>query len=128
MNKRKFFIYPLLALYLFNAGCAAVLLGAGAGTAGVIWYKGKLEETLPYSIPHVYEAVKAGLKDLSIGITEERHDKLTAKVKGILADDREVWVDAESKNASTTILTIRVGILGDKAMTLRIRDAIKKHL
>jgi len=128
MNKRKFFIYPLLALFLLNAGCAAFLLGAGAGTAGVIWYKGRLQETLPYSVPHVYEAAKAGLRDLDIGITEERHDKLTAKIKGKLADDTEVWVDAESKNASTTVLTIRVGILGDKAFTLRIRDAIKKHL
>jgi hypothetical protein len=118
-------------LYLFNSGCAAFLVGAGVGGAGVVWYKGKLEETIPASVPRVHRAVKAGLRDLKINITEERSDNLTSEVRGVLADGKKVWIDAKSTTPSTTKLTIRVGLLGeigDKDFSLRIRDAIKRHL
>lgn len=128
MLKRRTYIYLLLVLYLFNSGCAALLVGAGAGGAGVVWYKGKIEETIPASVPRVHRAVKAGLRDLKINITEDRSDNLTSEVRGVLADGKKVWIDAESTTPSTTKLTIRVGYLGDKTLSLRIRDAIKRHL
>jgi hypothetical protein len=131
MLKRRPYIYVLLMLYLFNSGCAAFLVGAGVGGAGVVWYKGKLEETIPASVPRVHRAVKAGLRDLKINITEERSDNLTSEVRGVLADGKKVWIDAKSTTPSTTKLTIRVGLLGeigDKDFSLRIRDAIKRHL
>ena len=130
MLRKHLYMSALLLLFIFNAGCAAVLVGAGAaaGGAGVIWYKGKLEETIPASVPRVHQAVKAGLSDLKIHITEDRSDNLTVEVNGILADGKKVWIDAVSTSPTTTKLTIRVGYLGDKALSLRIRDAIKKHL
>ncbi len=128
MLKRRPYIYVLLVLYLFNSGCVALLVGAGAGGAGVVWYKGKLQEIIPASVPRVHRAVKAGLRDLKINITEDRSDNLTSEVRGVLADGKKVWIDAESTTSSTTKLTIRVGYLGDKTLSLRIRDAIKRHL
>lgn len=127
MLRRKFYIYVLILLYFIDSGCAAVVVGAGVGT-GVAWYKGKLEETVSASVPHVHQAVKAGLRDLNIAITEDRHDTLTAEVRGELADGKKVSIDAKSVGSSTTKLTIRVGTFGDKDFSLRIRDAIKKHL
>ena len=100
---------------------------AGVGT-GVAWYKGKLEETVSASVPQVYRAVKAGLRDLNITVTEDQHDNLTAEVSGVLADGKKVSIDAKSVTTSTTKLSIRVGTFGDKDFSLRIRDAIKKHL
>ncbi len=125
---KKTYIYTLLVLYLFNSGCVALFAGAAAGGAGVIWYKGKLEETIRASVPRVHQAVKAGLRDLEISITEDRFDKLSSEVKAVLADGKKVWIDAESTSSSTTKLTIRVGYLGDKMLSLRILNAIKKHL
>jgi hypothetical protein len=127
MLRGKFYIYVLIMLYFINSGCAAVIVGAGVGT-GVAWYKGKLEETVSASVPHVHRAVKAGLRDLNITITEDRHDTLTSEVRGELADGKKVKIDAKSVGTSTTKLTIRVGTFGDKDFSLRIRDAIKKHL
>jgi len=128
MLKRRLFIYILGLLFLFNSGCAALIVGAGAGGAGVVYVKGKLQETISASVPQVHKATIAGLKDLKINITEERSDNLTSEVRGTLADGKKVWVDADSINSSSTKLTIRVGYLGDKTFSLRIRDAIKKHL
>ena len=128
MFRKRTNIYGLLILYLLNSGCVALVVGAGAGAAGVIWHEGKLQETVEDSVPHVHQAIKAGLRDLNITITEDKSDNLTAAVRGILADGTKVWVDAESTGSSTAKLTIRVGILGDKPFSLRIRDAIKSHL
>jgi hypothetical protein len=112
------------------SGCAAgpLLIGAGIGGAGVYWYKGKLEETLPYSVPRVHKAAVAGLKSLDIVITEDSSDKLTARVRGRLADGKKVWIDAKSETPSSTKLTIRVGVLGDREYSQRIREAIVKRL
>jgi hypothetical protein len=128
MFKRRLCIYLILILYLFSSGCAAVVVGAGAGATAVIWSKGKLEETLPATVPHVHQAIKAGLSDLNIKVTEDKFDDLLAKVRAELADGTKVWIDAESTGSSTTKISIRVGYLGDKEFSLRIRDAIKKHL
>ena len=127
MLRKEIYIYVFIMLYFINSGCAAVVVGAGVGT-GVAWYKGKLEETVSASVPHVHRAVKEGLRDLNITITEDRHDNLTAEVRGELASGKNVSIDAKSVDSSTTKLTIRVGTFGDKDLSLRIRDAIKKHL
>ncbi len=128
MLKKQPLIFLLLTLYLLNTGCVALFAGAAAGGAGIIWVKGKLVENVSAPVPSVRRAVNAGLKDLKINVTEDRGDNLTAEVRGILADGKKVWVDAESVNSTTTKLSIRVGYLGDKTFSLRIRDAIKKHL
>jgi hypothetical protein len=128
MLKKRSCIYVLLMLYLFNSSCVALLVGAGAGTAGVIWYKGKLQETVSAPAPRVHQAIKSGLRDLHIKITEDKFDNLTAEVEGVLADDRKVSIDAVSIDSSTTKLTIRVGVFGDKDLSQSISDAIKKYL
>ena len=126
--KKQLCIYPLIVLFFFTTGCAAVLIGAAAGGAGVVWYKGKLEQSLSATVPQVHAAVKAGLSALNISIKEERHDSLTSEVRGELADGTKIWIDAASTSASTTTITVRVGYMGDKTLSLRILDSIKKHL
>ncbi len=126
--KKRLCIYPLIVLFFFTTGCAAILVGAAAGGAGFIWFEGKLEETVRATVPHTHKAIKAGLNDLKIHILEDKGDELTAEVNGVLADGTKVWIDAESTGKSVTRLTIRVGYLGDRTMSLRIRDSIKKHL
>ncbi len=128
MFKRRFCVFALLALYLFNTGCVSLLAGAAAGGAGYAWYKGELEETIPVSVSRMHRAVKAGLKDLEITVLQDHSDKLRSEVKAVMADGTKVSVEAESVGKSTTKLSIRVGYIGDENLSLRIRDAIKKHL
>lgn len=127
MFKRKFCLFILLALYLFTTGCFYLVAGA-AGGAGYAWYKGKLEETMPVTVAQMHRAAKAGLKDLEITVLQDHSDKLRAEVKAVMADGTKVSVEAESMGKSATKLSIRVGLIGDKNLSLRIRDAIKNHL
>lgn len=128
MFKRKFYICALLALYLFSTGCVPLIVGAAAGGTGYAWYKGELEETLPVSVSRMHQAAKAGLKDLEITVLQDHSDKLRSEIKAVMADGTKVSVEGESMGNSTTKLSIRVGYIGDKNLSLRIRDAIKKHL
>ena len=127
MFKRKFFLYALLALYLLTTGCMYLVAGA-AGGAGYAWYKGTLEETMPVSVSKMHRAAKAGLKDLEITVLQDRSDKLRSEMKAVMADGTKVSVQTESVGKSATKLSIRVGLIGDKNLSLRIRDAIKKQL
>ncbi len=128
MRKLSYICSLLIVVFMFSAGCAALVIGAGAGGAGVVWVKGKLEEVISLPVPRVHSAVRKGLSDLKISITEDKGDSLTAEVNGLLADGTKVWIDVDTVSASASKLTIRVGYLGDKTLSLRIRDAVKKHL
>jgi hypothetical protein len=128
MPRNRLSVFILLFFYVVTSGCAAVVAGAAAGTAGVVWYKGRLQETVPYSVPKVHQASLSGLRDLDIRTVEERRDSLTSEIRGLLADGTKVWIDAKSTGQNTTKVTIRVGLLGDKSFSLRIRDAMKRHL
>jgi hypothetical protein len=128
MKHNRLLATVLFVSYIVTSGCAAVVAGAAAGTAGVIWYKGNLQETVPYSVPAVHRAALSGLNDLDIRIVEERRDELTSEIRGLLADGTKVWIDAKSTGPNTTKITTRVGVLGDKTFSLRIRDAMKRHL
>jgi hypothetical protein len=125
---RKSILGLLVAICFLTAGCAAFVAGAAVGGAGVVWHKGRLQDTLSASVPRVHSAVKASLRSLGIKIEEDKGDSLTAHVKAKLADGKPVWIDLRSEAPATTRLTIRVGTFGDKDFSQRILDSIKRHL
>jgi hypothetical protein len=125
---KKFSCLFILIAFLLSAGCAPLVIGGGAGAAGVIWYKGKLEDTIAAPLPKVHEAFVAGLKDLNIEITKDRSDALEGKIEAKLASNEKVWINLTAPNVSTTKATIRVGYLGDKEHSQRILEAARTHL
>jgi hypothetical protein len=68
------------------------------------------------------------MTDLGIQITLNRADKLTGKVHGQLASGKKVWVKLKSLNPTTTRITIRVGLTGDKDFSMRILKAARAHI
>lgn len=126
--KRKVSFYVLMLAALISTGCAALVVGAGAGAAGALWYNGKLKDTISAPVPKVYEAMTAGMKDLKIEITGSKADSLEGHVYGRLANGDKVLIDLRSLNSSTTGATIRVGVFGNKELSQRILAAARKHL
>lgn len=113
---------------LLSAGCAAFVVGAGAGAVGAVWYGGKLEDTISSPLPKVHEAMVAGLGSLKVSIEENRADSLEGVIKGKLASGDKVSVSLRSLNAGATKVTIRVGIIGDKDHSYRILRAARERL
>jgi len=126
--KLKFIYLLVLGAFFFCAGCAPLVIGAGAGTAGAIWYKGKLEDTIAAPLPAVHEAFVAGLNDLKIEPLKNKSDALQGKIEAKLANNETLWISLKSLNSSTTKATVRVGVFGDKEHSQRILEAARRHL
>jgi len=125
---KKFSCLLLGMVFLLSTGCAPLVIGGGAGAAGVVWYKGKLEDTISAPLPAVHEAFVAGLNDLKLEVLKNKSDSLEGKIEARLANNETVWINLRSLNASTTKATIRVGVFGDKEHSRRILEAARAHL
>lgn len=117
-----------LALSLTLSGCLALVAGAGAGAAGVVYVKGKLQDEVAQPVPTVHEATVQALKDLNMPVVTDRADNLTAEIKSRLADGKDVTIELDRETQKTTKIGIRVGMVGDEKQSLEILDHIKKRL
>lgn len=115
-----------LALWL--AGCAAVLVGAGAGGATYAYVTGQLEQGYSASLDRTYAATLTALKRLEITVIERNKDQLGATIQARRADDTKVKVKLEAEGRDHTRVAIRVGIFGDKDVSIRINEEIRRAL
>ena len=117
-----------LCLIAGLSACAAVVAGGVLGGGGVIYEKGRLSQTLNASVPRAHAATVAALKDLHMPIIEDRHDSLTARMKSRLATGEDVRIGMDYATADTSKVSIRIGVLGDRAKSLMIFERIRAEL
>ncbi len=125
---RKSFAAVVLIASLLASGCVPLVIGAGAGAAGMTWYRGKLEDNLAVPIQKAHAAFMAGLKDLKIQVDEDKADNLVGHIVGRLASGDPVNIDFKSISSNTTQVTIRVGLFGNKEYAERILEAARAYL
>ena len=119
---------PLTLISLGSVGCAALVVGAGAGAGTYAYVTGKLTATLDAPLDKAFDATKAGLADLKFSITHDSHDALVGQSTSRMSDGTEVNIDLKNTGTNSTQITIRVGVFGDEAKSTAILDAIKKNL
>ena len=118
----------LLSLVVLS-GCAAAVVGGAAGAAaGYVWVNGILKDSLPASLPRVETATKAAFEELGLVAVNSLADKLKAKITARMADGTKVRVQLKAIDFESTSIHIRVGALGDKAISEQVMRHIKKHL
>ena len=130
MFKRLGRLGLFLALATLISGCAgaALLAGGAAGVGAIVWVKGKLEYQSSVPLSKVYTATLAALQEFELPIREEKKDKLVARVESQLADGKRVWIDIRSITESSSKITIRIGMFGDRSRSRRLLEAIRRHL
>ncbi len=119
-----------LIMMLHLTGCTAGWLVAGglAGAGGVVWVKGKLTETLDHPLPVVHTATIQALKGVQVPVEKDVSDHLTARIESRFADGKRLWIDLDSLSETSTRISIRIGLLGDKERSHRLLRAIHRHL
>lgn len=131
-QSKRFPFRALLAAVLLagavgaTSGCVAVV-AAGAAGAGVAWVRGALETNLDGDVEHVFHAAQKAVADLQITKVSESSSAVDARLIARTALDKRVEIKIE-KSGSVTKVSIRVGLIGDEALSLSILDHIKKHL
>ena len=120
----------LLAVLWLVSGCAAVLVGAGAGggIAGYSYIKGQLIQEYSASLEATWNASLAAVKDLELTVTTSQKDRLGGRIIARRPDDTRIAIDLEPHSAEVTRVKIRVGTFGDPEASARINEAIKRRL
>lgn len=117
----------MLSALMLTSGCLLLAAGAGAG-AGVIYAQGDLEAHLSASPSRIAAATERAFKELSINKTAFTSSDLEAQVLGKTATDKRVAVNIKAQADKISSVSIRVGTVGDQALSQAILDKIKKNL
>jgi hypothetical protein len=131
MSRRYRHVALLLALLVAISGCAeAVLVGVGAagGAGAVLYVKGKMVEEVDIPFSKAHTAAVAALKDLELPIKKDTKKGLKGKVESQYPDGKFVWVNIRGVTESSSKISVRVGVFGDKAKSKKIFDAIHQHI
>jgi len=133
-TKRILIVCSLAAAMLACSGCWALWLGGGAlvgaGIAvGVTAYvEGNLEVNLENTPVEVETATEKAFSTLGITKISVKSSALSAEVIGKTSKDEKVKVTADAVGEKGAKLSIRIGVFGNEAESMRIYDEIRKNL
>lgn len=113
---------------------ASVLVGAAGCTHVQVSsdrlgeYKlGELQVFADRDFARVYDAAKAGMKDMKLFQTQDDRKVVEAELRGRDAADTLVIVKIKEVAKDRTSVKIRYGITGDLPSSQKLYDAIQKH-
>lgn len=115
-----------LATLTLNTGCIVIAAGAGAGA--VAYVRGELESSVDANFDRALRASQRTIEQLQFAKVSEKKDALVATLLARNADDKRIEIRVESEGANRARVKIRVGIIGDEALSLTILDKIKSNL
>ncbi|HNX04251.1 MAG TPA: DUF3568 family protein [Opitutales bacterium] len=112
----------------FFTGCSTVLPVSSSYTEPV-YERGSLVFTLQNPIDSVSTAVEKALReDLKLAIINVAKDAICAEFEARTAQDQKVRVRLNYNTDKSTIIDIRVGLIGDQIISRQILDAVKARL
>jgi hypothetical protein len=122
------------AVALANAGClVAAAAGAAGGLAGYAYYKGKVCRSYLANPADVHAATLKALAELQLPVAKDEPKADGGTIEAFSGTDK-VAISMEQTNNSNpadgplTEVGIRVGLVGDEGLSMRILDQISFHL
>ena len=132
MKYKQLLLISLLgAGLLVNNGCPAIFIGAAAGGAAgagtVAYVGGELKSTEKVSLNRAWKASQIAMRDLEFNITDKGKDVFDAEVMASGAAGKKIKVALKKISDTHTEIRIRIGTFGDKSLSLKILERIKKR-
>jgi hypothetical protein len=115
-------------LLLINSGCAAVLVGSGAGAGTVAYVMGELKSTEEASLNKATQATQKALEDLEFVITSEKKEPYSAEFVAYETNDTKIVVKLKRLTGKFTEISIRVGLFGDESLSQLFLERVRKNL
>jgi len=114
---------------LLAGGCATETSGP-FGSAGPDLHRDfdGWHTLVPQPVDQVYNASRAGLRDLGVKPVMCQMDKLSASISGDFADDVPYEIRVEAVQAGLSRLTIKTGFFGNTSRAKMLHQAIRAHL
>jgi hypothetical protein len=129
IRTKKWFAF-LVAVTFLMAGCAPLVVGGAAMTAGAgtyVFISGWLKTDYHYDFEDVWSAcekVVAEMNAIDVIPTKEIGE---GKIKALI-DNETVWFSIKYKSKNITTVSIRVGILGSRPAAQRLHDMVHDNL
>lgn len=130
MNRSRKWLLSLAALALMLSGCAAALVGGaavGAGSGTYFYINGELKTDYYRSFDDVWMACEKTVADMrGIDVVPEKEigkGKIAAMING-----EKVTISVSYKAKDVTVVSVRVGLLGNKLSSQLIHDKIGDNL
>ncbi|RLA86324.1 MAG: hypothetical protein DRG31_00600, partial [Deltaproteobacteria bacterium] len=76
----------------------------------------------------VWRATLEALRDCRITRLQEARDSFSGIIKGTRPTGTPVTIKVEGKGSKLTLVKIRVGLFGNREMSLMIKEAIERRL
>lgn len=125
MGKIKKCIVLISAVFCLY-GCAAVLLGVGAGV-GIGTYKfieGQLVREYPLPYSRAWDATNGALTRLKMSVSHSMDQGREGKIDAVKQDGTKVTVKLLDRGQGVTTIYVRVGVLGDQTEARKVHDEI----
>ena len=121
---RKGFTWILLFGSLLAAGCAAVVVGAGAGASAYTYVNGELARTYPAPYARTMDVCTQLLKDLSMPIKAQTSDGVQTTIESERRDGTPTTLKVKIIGLDLTEVSVRTGVVGywnrDLSMQLQV--------
>jgi hypothetical protein len=123
-------VWVLVGWCVLLSGCAAAVFGVGAaaGVAGYKFYEGSLHVVYEAPFIDTWNATLKALEEMQLVMESKKHDLTSAVIVCRRADGKQVNVSLKYQSAKKTEAVIRVGVFGDEAASVAIKDRIRKVL
>jgi hypothetical protein len=118
----------LLVAVIATGGCTKSYVAVGDENMKVSYDFGTLKVVLAKDVDTLSVASLAAMEELKLPVTNKNRDKLVGRVEGYTSDGQTVKVKMEALSEGVTMLSIRVGTLGDEALSRMILVKIMKNL
>jgi hypothetical protein len=102
----------LLFVLLCTAGCAAIVVGAGAGTGVYTWVKGELIRSYAKDFAHTENATVQALDHLKITIDEKTQMGSETTIKARQSNGSPVTIKIRTVRYDMTEVAVRSGYVG----------------
>jgi hypothetical protein len=107
-------------------GCVLAWVGIGV-VGGIGTYKyieGRLVRSYPIAYSRAWEITNSALENMQISISDSLDEGAQGKIEAVRKDGKKVTIKLKDMGQGVTEISIRVGILGDRAASEKIHDEI----
>jgi len=131
-RRARFGLMPwlLLASLLVTGGCAAVLVGAGAGAGTYAYVKGELIRTYPAGYQSTLDACTSVIEDLGMTVLSKTTDGVQTTITAERKDGTPMTIAVKISGSDWTQVSVRTGFVGlwKKELSQQYHEYVAKRL
>jgi hypothetical protein len=118
----------ILLMLGIGMACSSTVEQPDGSVVQYRWLAGELKTAVTHSLPATEEATRAAFEELRLVGVDSRSERLTVTLRALMSDGTRVRVKLDAAGTGHTFVRIKVGTIGDKAVSLQVLRHIEHHL